>query len=66
MRRMPPNFPADATDEERKKARDSVITNLALFGTLVLIIRLLPFAFMNEDNLDSGRIVESVIKSGKC
>lgn len=58
MRRLPPNFPSETTDDDRKKARDSVVTNLVLFGTLVLIIRILPFAFSSGgDEFDNEAAV---------
>lgn len=66
MRRLPPNFPPETTDEERKRARESVITNLALFGTLVLVIRVLPLVFTNGDDLDAGLALESAVKPGYC
>ncbi|KAF7277187.1 hypothetical protein GWI33_009328, partial [Rhynchophorus ferrugineus] len=52
MRRLPPNYPPQATEEDRKKAREGTVNNLIMFGVLVLLIRILPFAVRDGDVTD--------------
>lgn len=43
MRRIQGSFGPRDTEEERRKVRESVLSNLVMFGVFVVIIRTAPF-----------------------
>jgi hypothetical protein len=45
MRRIQGNFGSRDPEEDRKKSRESVIANLVLYGSIVLIIRVGGYNF---------------------